>query len=143
MTAVGLGDRLSHSPPSCRAASSSAWPWPARWPRKPAVLFADEPTGNLDSATGDEVLRLLRRSAEEFGQTIVMVTHDARAATFADRVVFLKDGAHQPTTAGGMSRDEIYDTIKSLEATSGTLTRDRRDDPQSLRTSRAASCARS
>ena len=84
---------------------------------KPVVIFADEPTGNLDSKTGDEVLGLLRRSAEEFGQTIVMVTHDARAATVADRVVFLQDGRIE-LDCGRMSRDEIYDTIKSLEATS-------------------------
>ena len=81
------------------------------------MIFADEPTGNLDSRTGDEVLGLLRRSAEEFGQTIVMVTHDARAATIADRVVFLQDGRIE-LDCGRMGRDEIYDTIKSLEATS-------------------------
>ena len=84
---------------------------------RPVVIFADEPTGNLDSKTGDEVLGLLRRSADEFGQTIVMVTHDARAATVADRIVFLQDGRIE-LDCGRMSRDEIYDTIKSLEATS-------------------------
>jgi putative ABC transport system ATP-binding protein len=56
------------------------------------VLFADEPTGNLDSTSSDEVLRLLRRAADELGQTIVMVTHDARAAATADRILFLADG---------------------------------------------------
>jgi len=58
----------------------------------PAIVLADEPTGNLDSKTGEEILRLLRRSCDEFKQTIVMVTHDAKAASFADRVVFLMDG---------------------------------------------------
>ncbi len=57
------------------------------------MLFADEPTGNLDSRTGEEVLRLLRHSVDELGQTIIMVTHDAEAASIADRVVFLKDGS--------------------------------------------------
>ena len=59
----------------------------------PAVIFADEPTGALDSATGTEVLELLSRSAREMGQTIIMVTHDPHAASYADRVVVLKDGA--------------------------------------------------
>jgi putative ABC transport system ATP-binding protein len=59
---------------------------------KPAVLFADEPTGNLDSATSKELLRVLRRSVDELGQTIVMVTHDASAAAMADRILFIADG---------------------------------------------------
>jgi putative ABC transport system ATP-binding protein len=59
---------------------------------RPTVLFADEPTGNLDSATGGEILELLRRSVDEYGQTIVMVTHEARAAAIAHRVLFLADG---------------------------------------------------
>jgi putative ABC transport system ATP-binding protein len=59
---------------------------------RPSIVFADEPTGNLDSHSGAEVLSLLRRSVDEFGQTIVMVTHDPVAAAFTDRVVFLADG---------------------------------------------------
>jgi putative ABC transport system ATP-binding protein len=59
---------------------------------RPDIIFADEPTGNLDSRSGAEVLGFLRRSVDEFGQTIVMVTHDAHAAAYADRVVFLADG---------------------------------------------------
>ena len=59
---------------------------------RPTVVFADEPTGNLDSTTGAEILELLRSSAEELGQTMVMVTHDAHAAEIADRVLFLADG---------------------------------------------------
>jgi len=81
---------------------------------RPAVLFADEPTGNLDSRTGQEVLSLLRRSVDEFGQTIVMVTHDPGAATIADRVLFLKDG-EIVLDRDRMDRDEIFDTIKDLE----------------------------
>jgi putative ABC transport system ATP-binding protein len=75
------------------------------------VLFADEPTGNLDSAAGGEILRLLRRAVDEFGQTIVMVTHDAGAAATADRVLFLSDGRivddHTSPTV-----DEILDHLK-------------------------------
>ena len=59
---------------------------------EPAVIFADEPTGNLDSTSSAEILGLLRRAVDEFGQAVVMVTHDPRAASFADRVIFLDDG---------------------------------------------------
>ena len=59
---------------------------------RPSVLFADEPTGNLDSRTSGEILELLRRSVETYGQTTVMVTHDSKAAAIADRVLFLADG---------------------------------------------------
>ena len=61
-------------------------------PRGPAVVFADEPTGNLDSASSTEVLDLLRRSVDEFGQTVVMVTHEPAAAAYADRVLEMADG---------------------------------------------------
>jgi putative ABC transport system ATP-binding protein len=86
---------------------------------RPAVLFADEPTGNLDSGTGREVLSLLRGSVDELGQTVVMVTHDPGAATVADRVLFLKDGAIV-LDRDRMSRDEIFDTIKELEEEGGS-----------------------
>ena len=80
---------------------------------RPEVVFADEPTGNLDSAAGAEVLRLLRRAVDEFGQTIVMVTHDPKAAAIADEVMFLGDGQivdrdERPTV------DHILDHLKSL-----------------------------
>jgi putative ABC transport system ATP-binding protein len=80
---------------------------------KPTVIFADEPTGNLDSRTGAEVLGFMRRSVDEFGQTIVMVTHDPIAASYADRVVFLADGRivdemAQPTA------EKVLDAMKRL-----------------------------
>ena len=115
--AVDLGDRLDHRPSALSGGQQQRVAIARALVSRPAVIFADEPTGNLDSKTGDEVLGLLRRSADEFGQTIVMVTHDARAATVADRIVFLQDGRIE-LDCGHMSRDEIYDTIKSLEATS-------------------------
>ena len=80
-------------------ASSSAWPAPARWRRRPEIVFADEPTGNLDSTSGAEVLGFLRRSVDEYGQTIVMVTHDPVAAGYTDRVVFLADGRSSTSCA--------------------------------------------
>ena len=83
---------------------------------QPAVLFADEPTGNLDSKTSGEVLSLLRGSVDELGQTIIMVTHDAGAASIADRILFLHDG-EIVLDVGKISRDEIYDVIKYLETT--------------------------
>jgi len=111
---VGLGDRLKHKPAELSGGQQQRVAVARALASRPAVLFADEPTGNLDSRTGEEVLQLLRNSSDKLGQTIVMVTHDAHAATYADRIVFLKDGviAHD---CGRLGRDEIYDVIKSLE----------------------------
>jgi putative ABC transport system ATP-binding protein len=80
---------------------------------RPAVLFADEPTGNLDSAASDEILELLRHAVDEFGQTIVMVTHEAAAAAIADRLLFLADGRIVDDLRG-MSVEGILDHLKAL-----------------------------
>ena len=111
---VGLRDRLDHRPAELSGGQQQRVAVARALASRPAVLFADEPTGNLDSRTGEEVLELLRRSCDDLNQTIVMVTHDAHAATYADRIVFLKDGriAHD---CGRLGRDDIYDVIKSLE----------------------------
>lgn len=90
---VGLGHRGSHLSRSLSGGEQQRVAIARALARGPSLLLADEPTGNLDSRTGEEILRLLRRSCDELRQTIVIVTHDARAASFADRVVFLKDGA--------------------------------------------------
>jgi putative ABC transport system ATP-binding protein len=111
---VGLGDRLTHKPSELSGGQQQRVAVARSLASRPAVLFADEPTGNLDSRTGEEVLELLRHSREELEQTIVMVTHDAHAATFADRIVFLKDGAIAHD-CGRLGRDDIYEVIKSLE----------------------------
>jgi putative ABC transport system ATP-binding protein len=118
LEAVGLKERVMHRPTELSGGQQQRVAVARALVTQPAVLFADEPTGNLDSKTGDEVLALLRNSADELGQTIVMVTHDAHAATSADRVVFLLDG-RIALDCGKMSRDEIYDVVKSLEAQSG------------------------
>ncbi len=89
---VGLEQRLSHRPSELSGGQQQRVAIARALISKPTVLFADEPTGNLDSATSQEILELLRRSVDEYGQTIVMVTHDARAAAVAHRVLFLADG---------------------------------------------------
>ena len=80
---------------------------------RPTVVFADEPTGNLDSATSEEILHLLRESVDGFGQTTVMVTHEARAASFADRVLFIADGLIV-RDLGRASEQEILQTIRDV-----------------------------
>jgi putative ABC transport system ATP-binding protein len=90
--AVGLGDRLSHRPSELSGGQQQRVAITRALMSKPAVVFADEPTGNLDSKSSGEVLALLRRAVDEFGQTVVMVTHEAAAAAIADRVLVLVDG---------------------------------------------------
>lgn len=89
---VGLQDRLSHRPSELSGGQQQRVAAARALASKPAIIFADEPTGNLDSTSGAEVLNFLRRSVDEFKQTIVMVTHDPVAASYTDRVVFLADG---------------------------------------------------
>jgi putative ABC transport system ATP-binding protein len=89
---VGLTDRRSHRPSELSGGQQQRVAIARALVSQPTVVFADEPTGNLDSKTGSEILELLRASAEELNQTMVMVTHDASAATIADRVLFLADG---------------------------------------------------
>ena len=90
--AVGLRDRLSHKPSELSGGQQQRAACARALVSRPAIVFADEPTGNLDSTSSGEVLSFLRRSVDEFGQTIVMVTHDPVAASYTDRVLFLADG---------------------------------------------------
>ena len=90
--AVGLTDRLTHRPAELSGGQQQRVAIARALISRPAVVFADEPTGNLDSKSAGEVLELLRRAVDEFGQTVIMVTHDASAAAIADRVVMLRDG---------------------------------------------------
>jgi putative ABC transport system ATP-binding protein len=89
---VGLSDRRDHRPSELSGGQQQRVAIGRALVNKPTIIFADEPTGNLDSKTSGEILELLNRSVRELGQTIVMVTHEARAAAFADRVLFLDDG---------------------------------------------------
>jgi putative ABC transport system ATP-binding protein len=92
LESVGLQDRRKHRPSELSGGQQQRVAIARALVSRPTVLFADEPTGNLDSASSAEILELVRRSVDELGQTTVMVTHDAVAATIADRVLFLADG---------------------------------------------------
>jgi putative ABC transport system ATP-binding protein len=89
---VGLADRLKHRPSELSGGQQQRVAVARALAGKPDIIFADEPTGNLDSHSGAEILEFMRRAVSEYGQTIVMVTHDPGAASYADRVVFLNDG---------------------------------------------------
>ena len=107
--AVGLADRLSHKPNELSGGQQQRVAVARALASRPDVIFADEPTGNLDSQTGAEILEFMRRAVTEFGQTIVMVTHDPVAAAYADRVLFLADGKivselQDPTTDSILSQ---------------------------------------
>jgi putative ABC transport system ATP-binding protein len=111
IAATGLGDRRSHRPSELSGGQQQRVAVARALITRPEVIFADEPTGNLDSASGRDVLDLLRRAVDEFGQTIVMVTHDATAAAVADRVLFLADGRVVDEHTG-LSVEEILDHLK-------------------------------
>ena len=113
IAAVGLGDRLEHRPSELSGGQQQRVAVARALIHRPAVVFADEPTGNLDSASSDEVLALLRQAADEFGQTVVMVTHDAHAASIADRIVVLSDGrvVHD---GGGETTEGVLDLMKAV-----------------------------
>jgi putative ABC transport system ATP-binding protein len=111
---IGLRDRLAHRPSELSGGQQQRVAGARALASRPQIVFADEPTGNLDSRSGEELLAFLRSAVDDHGQTIVMVTHDARAASFADRIVFLADGRvvdemREPTT------ERILDHLKSLE----------------------------
>ena len=111
---VGIRDRLSHLPAELSGGQQQRVAGARALVSRPEIVFADEPTGNLDSRSGNDILGFLRSAVNEHGQTIVMVTHDASAASFADRIVFLGDGRVvdemvEPTT------NRILDRLKLLE----------------------------
>jgi putative ABC transport system ATP-binding protein len=92
MRTVGIDDRRTHRPSELSGGQQQRVAVARALVSRPAVIFADEPTGNLDSKTSEEVLQLLRRAVDEFGQSVVMVTHDENAASYADRRIELVDG---------------------------------------------------
>jgi putative ABC transport system ATP-binding protein len=110
---VGLGDRLGHRPSELSGGQQQRVAMARALVSRPAIVFADEPTGNLDSRGGAELLDFLRRAVDEMGQTIVMVTHDPGAAAHADAVVFLADGRIVDHMADPTA-ERVLDTIKRL-----------------------------
>jgi putative ABC transport system ATP-binding protein len=115
---VGLRDRLKHRPSELSGGQQQRVACARALASRPTIVFADEPTGNLDSRSGAEVLGFLRRSVDEFGQTIVMVTHDPGAASYSDRVLFLADGRivdemHSPTADAVLERMKAFEQARS------------------------------
>jgi putative ABC transport system ATP-binding protein len=114
VTTVGLGDRLKHRPTQLSGGQQQRVAVARALAARPDIIFGDEPTGNLDSRAGAEVLGFLRRSVDDLGQTIVMVTHDPVAAAYADRIVFLADGRivdemREPTA------DRVLDRMRGFD----------------------------
>ena len=111
---VGIRDRLSHRPAELSGGQQQRVAGARALVTRPEIVFADEPTGNLDSKASQEILTFLQSAVKDHGQTIVMVTHDASAASFADRIVFLGDGRVVDEMVGPTT-DRILDRLKSLE----------------------------
>ena len=110
---VGLSQRLKHRPSELSGGQQQRVAVARALASRPTIIFADEPTGNLDSNSGGEILRFMRSAVDEFGQTIVMVTHDPYAAAYADRVIFLADGKVVDDMADPTA-DKIIDRMKQI-----------------------------
>ena len=111
---VGLGDRLNHRPNELSGGQQQRVAVSRALASRPEIIFADEPTGNLDFRSGNDVLKFMREAVDDLGQTIVMVTHDAKAASYADRTVFLADGLRQGEMLNPTA-DEVLDYMKVLQ----------------------------
>lgn len=112
---LGLRDRLEHRPSELSGGQQQRVACARALASRPDIIFGDEPTGNLDSRSSGEVMGILRRSVTELGQTVVIVTHDPRAASYADRVVFLADGRVVDELLAPTA-DSVLDRMKHLEA---------------------------
>lgn len=115
---VDLGERMNHRPGQMSGGQQQRVALARALVTDPAVILADEPTGNLDSRGAEEMLRWLRRSVDEWGRTVVMVTHDPRMAAYADRIVFMKDGSVVDDTRLGGDKSEDY-VVQRLETMAG------------------------
>jgi putative ABC transport system ATP-binding protein len=111
---VGLGDRRTHRPSELSGGQQQRVAVARALVSKPAVVFADEPTGNLDSKASEDVLQLLRQAVDEFGQTVIMVTHDPAAAAHADRLITLRDGRIVHDGVPG-STDDVIELMKQVD----------------------------
>jgi putative ABC transport system ATP-binding protein len=110
---VGLGERRTHRPSELSGGQQQRVAIARALVSRPTILFADEPTGNLDSTTSDEILALMRESVDSLGQTTLMVTHDASAAAIADRILFLADGSIVEDVHG-LSEHQVLETMEGL-----------------------------
>jgi putative ABC transport system ATP-binding protein len=110
---VGLTDRLTHHPAELSGGQQQRVAVARALVSRPAVVFADEPTGNLDSRSSEEVLRMLRQSVDDLGQTVVMVTHDPEAASHADRLIVLRDGLIVHDGDAGTA-DDVIELMKAV-----------------------------
>ncbi len=113
---VGMADRSTHRPSELSGGQQQRVALARALVAKPAVVMADEPTGNLDSRSSDEVIHMLRRTVDEVGQTLILVTHDPRIAAYADRIVFLKDGTivDDNRLKGHGNADQIRDQLTKV-----------------------------
>ena len=116
---VGMGDRLTHRPDQLSGGQQQRVAIARALTAEPEIILADEPTGNLDTRSGDEIARLLRQSCKEWNRTVIMVTHDPRIAAYADRIIFLKDGriTEQTTleTRDGKNASLVAEKMEGLE----------------------------
>ena len=110
---VGLEDRVTHRPNELSGGQQQRVAVSRALASRPNIIFADEPTGNLDSTSGSEILQFMRHAVDDFGQTIVMVTHDPVAAAYADRVIFLADGKVVDELTDPTA-DRVLDEMKKL-----------------------------
>ena len=116
LTRVELGDRMAHRPSEMSGGQQQRVALARALVTEPAVILADEPTGNLDSRGAEEMLRWLRRTVDEWGRTVVMVTHDPRMAAYADRIIFMKDGSVVDDTKLGpdKSADYVFERMETI-----------------------------
>jgi putative ABC transport system ATP-binding protein len=115
---LGIADRLGHRPAELSGGQQQRVATARALVTRPALLFADEPTGNLDSRSATELLAQIRRAVDEYQQSVVMVTHDPRAAAYADRVLFLADG-RLVRELPGPTVDLVLNTIRELDGEGG------------------------
>ena len=113
ISTVGLADRLEHRPSELSGGQQQRVAVARALASRPEIIFGDEPTGNLDSRSGSEILAFMRQAVRELGQTIVMVTHDPVAASYADRVLFLADGRIVDELSAP-TPDRVLDRMKSF-----------------------------
>ncbi len=126
LTRLGLKDRLTHRPSELSGGQQQRVACARALAGRPEIIFGDEPTGNLDSRSSGEVLAILRAAVDEFGQTVVIVTHDPRAAAYADRVVFLADGQivdemRDPTAESVLDRMKNLETVEDVAGAAGSV----------------------